>query len=208
LPVDLTAALQRQEELADVRAYIDRARINVLEREGWAPRDRIETMSPYDAHTDLVLTNGDLMFWEVDPLEEIALSRFLVAVGETASFGASRIRAGLYSIALGVCTLVAATEDTATARLASANDVESWPFRVTGSLPRSYTPDPYRRWGLSIIGVGQSTPGTLRGVNLGASQTFTKAAQVLSDQSDLLSSFSYSSLQRSGKLAWVAGTGQ
>jgi hypothetical protein len=37
-------------------------------------------MSPYDAHTDLVLTNGDLMFWEVDPLEEIALSRFLVTV--------------------------------------------------------------------------------------------------------------------------------
>jgi hypothetical protein len=207
-PVDVTAALQRQEELADVRAYADRVRINILERGGWAPRDRIETMSPYNAHTDLVLSNGDLMFWEVDPLEEIALSRFLVAVGSTASSGGSRIRAGLYSIALGVCTLVAATEDTATARLAAVNDIESWNFRIIGSLPRSYTPDPRRRWAFSIIGVTQSTPGTLRGVNLGASQTFTKAAQVFPGQSDLLSSFSYSSLQRSGKLAWVAGTGQ
>jgi hypothetical protein len=207
-PVDLPGALQRHDELADVRAYVDRVRTNILERESWAPRDRIETMSLYDAHTDLTLVNGDLMVWDVDPLEEIALSRFLVAVGGTASAGASRIRAGIYSIVSDVYTLVAASEDTATARLASPDDVESWPFRVSGSLPRSYTPDPYVRWALSIIAVGQSTPGTLRGVNLGASQTFTKAAQVFPGQTDLLPSFSYSSLQRSGKLAWVAGVGQ
>jgi hypothetical protein len=59
-----------------------------------------------------------------------------------------------------------------------------------------------------VIAVGQSTPGTLRGVNLGASQTFTKVAQVLPGQTDLLSTFNASQLQRSGKLAWVAGTGQ
>jgi hypothetical protein len=207
-PVDLSGALQRHDELADVRAYVDRVRIDVLEREGWAPRDRIETISIYDAHTDLTLVNGDLMVWEVDPLDEIALSRFLVVVGGTASAGASRIRAGIYSIVSDVYTLVAASEDTATARLASPDDVESWPFRVSGSFPRSYTPDPYRRWALSVIAVGQSTPGTLRGVNLGASQTFTKAAQVLPGQTDLLSTFNASQLQRSGKLAWVAGTGQ
>jgi hypothetical protein len=207
-PVDMTGALQRHDDLADARTYVDRVRINVLEREGWAPRDRIETISIYDAHTDLTLVNGDLMVWDVDPLEEIALSRFFVAVGGTASVGGSRIRAGLYSVVSNVYILVAASEDTATARLASPDDVESWPFRVSGSLPRSYTPDPYCRWALSIIGVGQSTPGTLRGVNLGASQTFTKAAQVLPGQTDLLSSFNVSSLQRSGKLAWVAGTGQ
>jgi hypothetical protein len=80
-PVDIDGTLQHRDELDDVRTYADRARINVLERAGWAPRDRIETMSPYNAHADLVLTNGELMFWEVDPLEEIALSRFLVAVG-------------------------------------------------------------------------------------------------------------------------------
>jgi hypothetical protein len=204
----MTGALQRHDDLADARTYVDRVRINVLEREGWAPRDRIETISIYDAHTDLTLVNGDLMVWDVDPLEEIALSRFFVAVGGTASVGGSRIRAGLYSVVSNVYILVAASEDTATARLASPDDVESWPFRVSGSLPRSYTPDPYCRWALSIIGVGQSTPGTLRGVNLGASQTFTKAAQVLPGQTDLLSSFNVSSLQRSGKLAWVAGTGQ
>jgi hypothetical protein len=165
-------------------------------------------MSPYDAVTDLVLTNGDLMVWEVDPLQEIALSRFLVAVGGTASVGGSRIRAGLYSVVSSVYTLIAASEDTATARLASPDDVESWPFRVGGTLPRSYTSDPFGRWALSVIGVGQSTPGTLRGVNLGASQTFTKVAQVLPGQTDLLSTFNASQLQRSGKLAWVAGTGQ
>jgi len=207
-PVDVDGTLQHRDELDDVRAYVDRARINVLERAGWAPRDRIETMSPYDAHTDLVLTNGDLMVWEVDPLDEIALSRFLVAVGGTASVGASRIRAGIYSIVSDVYTLIAASEDTATARLASPDDVESWPFRVSGSLPRSYTPAPYVRWALSVIAVGQSTPGTLRGVNLGASQTFTKVAQVLPGQTDLLSTFNASSLQRSGKLAYVAGAGQ
>lgn len=104
--------------------------------------------------------------------------------------------------------MVAATEDTATARLAAVNDIESWNFRIIGSLPRSYTHDPRRRWAFSIIGVTQSTPGTLRGVNLGASQTFTKGAQVLPGQTDLLSTFNASQLQRSGKLAWVAGTGQ
>jgi hypothetical protein len=207
-PVDLPGALQRHGELSDVRAYVDRVRIDVLEREGWAPRDRIETISIYDAHTDLTLVNGDLMVWDVELLEEIALSRFFVAVGGTASVGGSRIRAGLYSVVSNVYTLIAASEDTATARLASPDDVESWPFRVSGSLPRSYTPDPYRRWALSVIGVGQSTPGALRGVNLGASQTFTKAAQVLPGQTDLLSSFNVSSLQRSGKLAWIAGAGQ
>jgi len=207
-PVDLTGALQRHDELADVRSYVDRVRINILEREGWAPRDRIETISINDTHTDLTLVNGDLMVWEVDPLEEIALSRFLVAVGGIASVGASRIRAGIYKIVSDVYTLTAASEDTATARLASPDEVESWPFRVSGSLSRSYTPDPHVRWALSVIAVGQSAPGTLRGVNLGASQTLTKVAQVLPGQTDLLSTFNASQLQRSGKLAWVAGTGQ
>ena len=78
--------------------------------------------------------------------------------------------------------------------VASPDDLESWPFRVSGSLPRSYTPDRFVRWALSLIAVGQSTPGTLRGVNLGATQTFTKVAQVLPGQSDLLSSFNASQL--------------
>jgi hypothetical protein len=67
-------ALQRHDELADVRAYVDRIRINILEREGWAPLDRIETISPYDAHTDLVLTNGDLKAkgFPLDPIVVIA----------------------------------------------------------------------------------------------------------------------------------------
>jgi hypothetical protein len=207
-PVNLDETLQQREDQTWLRSYVDRVRINVLEREGWAPRDRIETISIYDAHTDLTLANGDLMVWEVDPLEVIALSRFLVAVGGTASVGASRIRGGLYSIVSNVYTLVAASEDTATARLASPGDVESWPFRVSGSLSRSYTPDPYARWALSAIAVGQSTPGTLRGVNLGASQTFTKVAQVLPGQTDLLSTFNASQLQRSAKLAYLAGAGQ
>jgi hypothetical protein len=102
--------------------------------------------------------------------------------------------------------LVAASEDTATSRLASPDEVESWPFRVSGSLPRSYGPDPFVRWALSLIVAGQSTPGTLRGVNLGATQTFTKVAQVLPAQSDLLSTFNASQLQRNGKLGFVAGS--
>jgi hypothetical protein len=207
-PVNLAQSLQERDQITELRSYVDRVQIDVLEREGWAPRDRIETISVYDAHSDLVLANGDLMVWEVDPLQQIALSRFLVAVGGTASVGASRIRGGIYSIVSNVYTLIAASEDTATARLASPDDVESWPFRVSGSLPRSYTPDPYARWALSVIAVGQSTPGTLRGVNLGASQTFTKVAQVLPGQTDLLSTFNASQLQRSGKLAYVAGAGQ
>jgi hypothetical protein len=206
--LNVDEVLQERDDRAVLRAYVDRARMDVLEREGWAPRDRLETISPYDAHTALTLPNGDLMVWEVEPLAEIALSRFLVATGNAASAGASLIRAGLYAIASGVYTLVAATDGTATGRLAGTSDVESWAFRVTGSLPRSYTPDPRYRWAVSMIAVGQSTPGALRGVNLGPAQTFTKVAQVLPAQTDLPSSFNASSLQRSGKLAWVAVTGQ
>ena len=82
------------------------------------------------------------------------------------------------------------------------------PFVSSALFPGSYTPDPYVRWALSAIAVGQSTLGTLRGVNLGASQTFTKVAQVLPGQTDLLSTFNASQLQRSAKLAYLAGAGQ
>jgi hypothetical protein len=149
------------------------------------------------------------MVWEVDPLQQIALSRFLVAVGGTASVGASRIRGGIYSIVSNVYTLIAASEDTATARLASPPTTSSrGPSVSAAPFPAVTPPDPYARWALSVIAVGQSTPGTLRGVNLGASQTFTKVAQVLPGQTDLLSTFNASQLQRSGKLAYVAGAGQ
>jgi hypothetical protein len=97
-PLNRVALIQTRDTHDAIRSYAKVLHRDVLERNGWAPRERIETISPYQARTDLPLANGQLLVIEVDPLEEIPLSRILVAIGATASVGATLIRAGLYSI--------------------------------------------------------------------------------------------------------------